>query len=331
MKGAYCMLMHRRSPMKPSVVKMSKKHWPSAAIGPAVIIHHHERALVDILSGEEEAVVVGPHAALQLAVVAGDVGQAAVAVGAGGLLDGGVFIDLVTPRQRRAPAIVIKGAREVMYVGGAVAFRAVVGVVEMQLGFGATEAAVQILALVLGQFGILQTIVDAHQQRLAVAGLDQQRRHGAARVLAHAISPDAVGLLGGHRRVEAIARVDFAEREDIADLGKELVPALMGEDLPGRATLHWPAFGDGVAKRVGAGRLAGIGGFPRIEIVVVGQALGLELIGGRRKQGIAAAVARERQRAGNFQPVQGLGELARTKQRAARSAGRDLAIGAHRR
>ena len=60
-----------------------------------------------------------------------------------------------------------------MHVGGAIAFGAVVGIVEVQLGFAAAKAAVQILALILGQFGILERIVDAHEQRLAVAGLDQ--------------------------------------------------------------------------------------------------------------------------------------------------------------
>jgi hypothetical protein len=71
----------------------------------------------------------------------------------------------------------------------------------------------------------------------------------------------------------------------------------MREDLPGRAALHRRALVDGIAKRVGAGRLAGIGGFARIEIAVEAQALGLGLIAGRRKQGIAAGIARERQRA----------------------------------
>ena len=33
--------------------------------------------------------------------------------------------------------------------------------------------------------------------------------------------------------MEAVTGVDFAEREDIADLGEELIPALMREDLPG--------------------------------------------------------------------------------------------------
>ena len=128
-------------------------------------------AFVDILSGEEEAVVVGPHGALVLAEVAGDVDEAAVAVGARGLsCRSRVDVDLVAPRERRAPAIVVEGAGEVVHVGGAVAFRAVVRVVEVQLVLVAPETAV------LRSRSVGSVVVDAGDDGLAVAALEEGRR-----------------------------------------------------------------------------------------------------------------------------------------------------------
>jgi hypothetical protein len=48
-------------------------------IRPAVVIDHHEIAFVDILSGKEEPVVVGPHGPLQLAEIAGNFDETAIA------------------------------------------------------------------------------------------------------------------------------------------------------------------------------------------------------------------------------------------------------------
>ena len=113
-----------------------------ATILGAVIVDHHEHAFVDILGREEEPVVVGPHGSLVLTVVAGHRRDAAVAIGAARGRDRGIGIDLVAPGERGAPAVVVEGAGEVVHVGGAIAFRTVVGVVEVQLVLIAPKAAV---------------------------------------------------------------------------------------------------------------------------------------------------------------------------------------------
>src|SRR5262245_8164344 len=92
-----------------------------AAIRTAVIVDHAEIALVDVLGGEEEAVIVGPHRALDLAEIARDIDKAAVAVGSRRARVSGPGVDLVAPGERGAPAIVVERAREVVRVGGAVA------------------------------------------------------------------------------------------------------------------------------------------------------------------------------------------------------------------
>ena len=113
-----------------------------AAVLGAVIVDHHEHAFVDILGREEEAVVVRPHGALVLAVVAGTGVMPPLPSGPPRRRIRGVGIDLVAAGERGAPAVVVEGAGEVMHVGGAIAFRAVVGVVEVQLVLVAPEAAV---------------------------------------------------------------------------------------------------------------------------------------------------------------------------------------------
>ena len=130
----------------------------------------HEIALVDVLGGEEEAVVVGPHGALHLTPVARHLDDAGAVSGPAALWSVAVRIDLVAPGQRGAPAIVVERAREMMRACGAVALGTVVGVVEVQLGLVAAEAAV--LRAVHWR-----VVVDAGQDRLAVAPLDQERRH----------------------------------------------------------------------------------------------------------------------------------------------------------
>ena len=128
-----------------------------AAVRTAVIVHHEEIAFVDILGGEEEAVVVAPHGALDLAEIARHIDETAIAVGSRRATIGGLRVDLVAPRQRRAPAIVIERAREVVHVGGAIALGAVMRVVEVQLALVAAEAAI-VLAI------RRQTVVDADQE-----------------------------------------------------------------------------------------------------------------------------------------------------------------------
>ena len=77
-----------------------------------------------------------------LTEVAWHLDNAAVVVGTAGRQDRRVGVDLVAPGERRAPAIVVEGAGEVVHIGGAIALRAVVGIVEVQLVFVAAEAAV---------------------------------------------------------------------------------------------------------------------------------------------------------------------------------------------
>src|SRR5262249_56914295 len=145
-----------------------------AAILGCVIVDHHQHAFVDILGGEEEAVVVGPHGSLVFAEVAGDRGDTAVAIGATGGRDRGIDVDLVAPGKGRAPAVVVEGAGEVVHVGGTIAFRTVMRVVEVQLMLVAPKAAV------LGTID-RQIVVDAGNDRLAVATLDQRWRQGSRR------------------------------------------------------------------------------------------------------------------------------------------------------
>ncbi len=52
-----------------------------AAVGAAVNVDHAEIALVDILCGEEKAMVVGPQRALKLAEIARHLDEPAIAVG----------------------------------------------------------------------------------------------------------------------------------------------------------------------------------------------------------------------------------------------------------
>ena len=172
-----------------------------AAIGAAVIVDHAESALVDILGGEEEAVVVRPHRALKLTEVARHIDEAAIAVGSRGAIVGRLGVDLVAPGQRRAPAIVVEGAGEVVDVGGAVALRAVVRVVEVQLGLVAAEAVV--LRAV-----DRRVVVDALKDGLAVAALDQRWRQRSLHERAGPIGPDAVGVLGRESRMEPGVRHD---------------------------------------------------------------------------------------------------------------------------
>src|SRR4029077_12490363 len=131
-----------------------------------------EHAFVDILGREEEPVVVGPHGPLILPVVAGHRVDARAVVRAAGRQDRTAGVDLVATGERGAPAVVVEGAGEVVHVGGAIAFRTVVSVVEVQLMFVTAEAAV------LGAVN-RQVIIDAGDDGLTIATLDQGRWHGS--------------------------------------------------------------------------------------------------------------------------------------------------------
>ena len=82
-------------------------------------------------------------------------------------------VDLVAARQRRAPAIVIERAGEMMGVRRAVALGAIMRVVEMQLRFVAAETA--ILRAVYRQ-----VVVDPGQDGFPVSALEKGRRQGSA-------------------------------------------------------------------------------------------------------------------------------------------------------
>src|SRR5215475_14822595 len=205
------------------------------AITTAIVADHAEIALIDIFGREEEAVVVAPHGSLNFTPIASYVDQAAIVIGAGRARIGGIGIDLVAPGQRRAPAIVVESPWEVVTVGSAVAFCAVVGVVEVKLGLVAAEA------VVLSAID-RRVIVDSHDDRFAVPPLDQGRRKDAlAGLLAGSIGPDAVRLLRREVGMEALVRPDLGQRHDVADLGEELGPPLMGKEGQAGLRIGWSA------------------------------------------------------------------------------------------
>src|SRR5215510_12632020 len=202
-------------------------------VGPvrsAVIVDLHEIAFVDILGREEETVVVCPHGALDLAEIACDVDETAIAVGSRCARIGGLGIDLVAPGKRRAPAIVVERAGEVVRVGGAVALRTVMRIVEMELGLVVAEAVV-----VLGVDR--RVVVGPEQDGLTITALDEHERQGPAREPAGAPGPDGIRILRREIGVEPGVGCELAPCRHVADLGEELVPALMGEHLAGWAAL----------------------------------------------------------------------------------------------
>src|SRR5262249_52379879 len=201
-------------------------------------------------------------------IVAGNSVDAGAVVGTAGGQDARVGIDLVAPGKGRAPTVVVEGAGEVVHVGGTIAFRPIVGVVEVQLVFVAPKAAA------LGAVD-RQVVIDAGDDRLAVAPLNQGRRHGPRRRVEVGMAP-GIGP-GGVWCEERRATIAYTEevlpwrrlrqREDIADLGEELVPTLMRKDLAGRASRHRAAPGNGIgevgrAGAVGRGREIGMVGEP---------------------------------------------------------------------
>ncbi|MNZ59250.1 hypothetical protein D3C78_772810 [compost metagenome] len=160
-----------------------------ATIHGAVVVHHRRIALVDVLRGEIEHVVVEPVGAHGFAPVATDLDAAVVAGlearrgivdiqgfarGAGerraGILGAGV--DAVVTGQLDRPAIVVVLAREEERVGKTVAFRGRVAV--MLMGADGVQAKAPV-----GRRVNRQGIVMPHQHRLAIAYLKQFGREGA--------------------------------------------------------------------------------------------------------------------------------------------------------
>ncbi len=366
--------------MKPVVVKMSKKYWPSrsvapsetttltsksvlpqgswlaagqaqvhaivqifaAAIATAVHVAHHEIALVDILSCEEEAMVVGPHAALKFAPIARHFDEAIPIIRARGARIRRILVDGIAAGERRAPAVIVERAREVMHVSAAIAFRAVVHVVEVKLRLVAAEAAIYLAGVVR------QRVVDARQNRLAIAQLDKARRHFAAFFFARgtiAIRPDGVRALRRHARVEIgalvtggdVQLITLAEVHEIAGLGKILIPALMGEGFTPGPALHRAAQSLWITervvrrRRVQQQRIATEFDLPLVEIRVIRQPLGSRLVHRRavcvEKYGLvivavgeAGCDAAHPVRGHISHPIERLRERACTEQRRARRA-----------
>src|SRR5690242_2849102 len=138
--------------------------------------------------------------------------------------------------------------------------------------------------------------------------------------MAAGIRPTTIGSkTRKHAGIEALVASDLAQGEDVANLGKELLPALVRENLSWRPSLHWAAAGDRIGE-VGFARSR-----RRIaEIGMVGEParVGFTAVGAT-EYGIdfrATLVARDRHRRLHVEPVQALGELLATVERAARGA-----------
>src|SRR5262245_43929217 len=106
-------------------------------------------------------------------------------------------------------------------------------------------------------------------------------------------------------------------RKHVADLRKEFLPALMCKKLAGGTTLHRASIGERIAKWIGCRSLIAV------EVVVVGQPLGIGLAHMGWKDGLAVAFA-ERQRLLHQQPGQCLREFLDAKKWAARCPRGDL-------
>jgi len=194
----------------------------------------------------------------------------------------------------------------------------------MQLGFVAPEAFV-VLAVER------RAVVDARQDRFAVAPLDQERRQGAAHEASAPVGPDAVRVLRRHALMEFAAGRDLAERHDVADLGEELVPALVREDFAGRAALDRPAVVERVEERIAVVGIARVGVVPVGEFVVPGEPLRIALAERHRPLRVAGhRILGQRVRRLQREARHRLAELGRSTERAARRAGRDVGVGAAR-
>src|SRR4029077_2945101 len=199
----------------------------------------------------------------------------------------------------------------VMHVGGAVAFRTVVGVVKVQLVLVATKAAV------LGAIG-RQIVVNPSYDRIAVATLNERSRQGPAGCaagVAGAVGPHRIWALEGRRTVagakDALVGGTGTQREDVPLLGEKLSPALMREGLSRRPPLH----GTPPRQLVHKVRFMGASGRGGV-IRVIGQTRrqGFVGVGRTAKLAIALGAAKDRPRrdrggALQVQAIYGLVEL----------------------
>ena len=142
------------------------------------------------------------------------------------------------------------------------------------------------------------------------------------RKAARPVSPNAVGILCRHKRMKPGVGRDGPPRHDVAFLGKELVPPLLGKNLPRRSALHGPPSGDRIDEcwvgRVGS------------EVGMIRQPPGRQRLpttrrkrhvaGGRR---IRSRHAGQRLRRLHSQSREGLCEFLRAEQRACWCTGRN--------
>ena len=185
-----------------------------AAVDGTVVVHRREVALVDVLTGEIEHVVVEPVGAHRLAPVTAQIDDAAIAVRCAAARVAGAGVDRVVASVHHRPAIVIVLAREEEAVGEAVALRWVVTVVLV------CGDRVQPKSAIGGRVD-RQHVVVAEQDRLAVARHQQFWRQGAVK------GPDGQRVLLRHARVEldrdaAIAAGDTGGVDVVQTAGAEL-------------------------------------------------------------------------------------------------------------
>ena len=176
----------------------------------------------------------------------------------------GIAIDHVVARQTGTPMVVVEGAGEMKGVGGAVALRPVVGVVEMHRRLIAAEPAVP---------GTVrrQVVKKPHHHGLPIAPLQEGDRH-ATRLppsLEMIHRPNLVrGLIRPGRMKLRPCRA-FSPSKEVADLRKKLFPPLVGEPLAGRAAFHRASIGE----EVDVGIRRRIASLVRTEVRVIGESL----------------------------------------------------------
>ena len=162
----------------------------AAAIHRAVVVHHRGVALVDVLGGVIDHVIVEPVRALGFAPVAADLDHAASAIGHAGARIGGVDIFRVTPGQLHGPAIVVELARIEVRASEPIALGGVVAVVLVRRDQVVTEA-------IVGGNVDRQPVIVAEENWFAHARHQEFRRQRPVK------RPDRVCILHGHLRMHA--------------------------------------------------------------------------------------------------------------------------------
>ncbi len=163
-----------------------------------------------------------------------------------------------------------------------------------------------------------QIVVDAGQQRLAVARFDQGRRSRTAGLGTLAEGPDLVRPLSREFRMEGGIVPHLRHRHEVSDLRKEFSPALMGEEVSGRASLD-RATSRELVHELRIGIAAGA------EVGMPGQAFCVRLIEVKREARFPILV-HERDRRLHLKAPQGLSEFLGSKQGASGSSRRHCCV-----